>query len=98
VGLQRLDEPEHFDALWATSRPTLGGKELFVQELFGGADARHRLPVRVVTEYAWHSLFIRHLLRRPKAEELADLKPSSPSSTCPASRPIPSATARAAKP
>jgi phosphoenolpyruvate carboxykinase (ATP) len=66
--------PEHFDALLADFQAHMGGKELFVQELFGGADARHRLPVRVVTEYAWHSLFIRHLLRRPKAEELTDFE------------------------
>ena len=62
--------PEHFDALLADFTTHMGGKELFVQELFGGADKTHRLPVRVVTEYAWHSLFIRHLLRRPKAEDL----------------------------
>lgn len=66
--------PEHFDVLLADFQAHMGGKELFVQELFGGADARHRLPVRVVTEYAWHSLFIRHLLRRPKADELADFE------------------------
>ena len=47
----------------------LGG-ELTVQELYGGADETYRLPVRVVTEFAWHGLFIRHLLRRPTADEL----------------------------
>ena len=66
--------PEHFDTLLADFEAHMGGKDLFVQELFGGADKRHRLPVRVVTEYAWHSLFIRHLLRRPKAEDLADFE------------------------
>ncbi len=67
--------PDHFDALWEDFRAHMGGKELFVQELFGGADARHRLPVRVVNELAWHSLFIRHLLRRPSAEELDGFAP-----------------------
>lgn len=62
--------PHHFDTLWDDFRAHMSGKELFVQELFGGADARHRLPVRVVNELAWHSLFIRHLLRRPSEEEL----------------------------
>jgi phosphoenolpyruvate carboxykinase (ATP) len=61
---------QHFDALWEDFRAHMGGKELFMQELFGGADERHRLPVRVVNELAWHSLFIRHLLRRPSTEEL----------------------------
>ena len=61
---------DHFEALWADFRSHMNGKELFVQELFGGADERHRLPVRVVNELAWHSLFIRHLLRRPSQAEL----------------------------
>ncbi|MGP0059105.1 MAG: phosphoenolpyruvate carboxykinase [Beijerinckiaceae bacterium] len=47
------------------------GKGLFVQDLYGGADPAHRVNVRVFTEYAWHSLFIRTLLIRPPAEELA---------------------------
>ena len=67
--------PEHFATLWADFRDHMAGNELFVQELFGGADERHRLPVRVVTELAWHSLFIRHLLRRPSIEDLADFAP-----------------------
>ena len=40
----------------------LQGREVFVQDLYAGADPVHRLPVRIVTELAWHSLFIRHLL------------------------------------
>lgn len=63
--------PANFDALWADFKAHLAGKELFVQELFGGADLDHRLPVRVVNELAWHSLFIRHLLRIPTTEEYA---------------------------
>ena len=67
--------PEHFDALWADMRAHMEDRELFVQELFGGADKTHRLPVRVVTELAWHSLFIRHLLRRPDTPDLQDFAP-----------------------
>jgi len=63
--------PEHFDALWSDFQAHMEGKELFVQELFGGADPAHRLPVQIVTEFAWHSLFIRHLLRIPTADELS---------------------------
>ena len=37
------------------------GKELFVLDCFAGADPAYRLPVRVITEYAWHSLFCRNL-------------------------------------
>ena len=46
------------------------GKELFIQDLFGGADKTHRLATRIYTEYAWHSLFIQNLLIEPKPEEL----------------------------
>ncbi|WP_339745306.1 phosphoenolpyruvate carboxykinase [uncultured Maricaulis sp.] len=62
-------DPSHFDALWDDFRQHMTGKELFVQQLFGGADKDHRLPVRVVNDLAWHSLFIRHLLRLPTEDE-----------------------------
>lgn len=51
------------------------GKELFVQDLYGGADPSCNIKVRVVTEFAWHALFIRHLLRRPEASELESFEP-----------------------
>jgi len=63
--------PEQFTNLWDDFKAHMAGKELFVQQLFGGADEEHRLPVRVVNELAWHSLFIRHLLRIPAADEYA---------------------------
>ncbi|MAK65344.1 MAG: phosphoenolpyruvate carboxykinase (ATP) [Maricaulis sp.] len=63
--------PENFEALWQDFQSHMSGKEVFVQQLFGGADLDHRLPVRVVNELAWHSLFIRHLLRIPTADEYA---------------------------
>ena len=62
--------PEHFDVLHADMLAHMKGGDYFVQDLFGGADPAHRLDVRVVTELAWHGLFIRHLLRRPAASEL----------------------------
>ncbi len=50
-------------------------KDLFVQDLIGGADEELALPTRVVTEYAWHSLFIRNLLIRPDRADLASFLP-----------------------
>ena len=44
-------------------------KGVYVQDLFGGADPEYRLPTRVITEYAWHALFIQHLLIRPETRE-----------------------------
>ncbi len=46
------------------------GRTLFVQDLYGGADPDNRIRVRVITENAWHALFIRYLLRRPEREEV----------------------------
>jgi phosphoenolpyruvate carboxykinase (ATP) len=65
-----------FDRLHADFLSALGHKEsLFVQDLYGGSQAEHRVHVRVVNELAWHSLFIRTLLVRPEAHELADFVP-----------------------
>jgi len=68
-------QPEHFEALLKDFLEHADGKELFVQELFAGADENHRLPTRVFLEYAWHALFIRYLLRRPDASELQGFSP-----------------------
>ena len=66
---------EQFDRLLADFISFAKHKELFVQDLFAGADPAHRLNTRIVTEYAWHALFIRHLLRRPGASELDGFVP-----------------------
>jgi phosphoenolpyruvate carboxykinase (ATP) len=54
-----------FDNLLQRVGDYLSGRSIYVQDVFGGADHRYRLPVRVVTEYAWHSLFAQTLLVRP---------------------------------
>jgi phosphoenolpyruvate carboxykinase (ATP) len=41
------------------------GRDLFVQDLYAGWDENYRLPVRIVTEKAWHSLFTRNMFVRP---------------------------------
>ena len=76
-------EPAAFDVLHADMLAHMKGRDYFVQDLFGGADASQRLDVRVVTELAWHGLFIRHLLRRPEAEELATFAPEFTIINCP---------------
>jgi len=50
-----------FDALKARMMAYLRGKELYVQDCWAGADPSYRLPIRIVTERAWHSLFARHM-------------------------------------
>lgn len=68
--------PEHFAALKTDFLAALGEKDtLFVQDLFGGSQAEHRVNVRVINEFAWHNLFIRTMLVRPEAEALAGFRP-----------------------
>lgn len=64
--------PEHFEILHKDMLAHAAGKTLYVQDLIGGADEENALPTRVVTELAWHGLFIRNLLIRPKRETLAN--------------------------
>ena len=50
-----------FDALLKRVGEYLAGKDVFALDCYVGADQRYRLPVRIVTEYAWQSLFARDL-------------------------------------
>ncbi len=75
--------PEAFDRLHADMLEHMKGRDYFVQDLYGGADPTLRLDVRMVTELAWHSLFIRHLLRRPAREELDSFVPEFTVINCP---------------
>ena len=59
--VNRPMEPAGFDALQKRMLNYVEGKELFVQDCYAGADPRYRLPIRVITEQAWHSLFARHM-------------------------------------
>jgi phosphoenolpyruvate carboxykinase (ATP) len=61
-----------FDALYADLLDHMKAGDYFVQDLVAGADPKHAINVRMVTELAWHGLFIRHLLRRPDRETLDD--------------------------
>ena len=67
--------PEHFELLRKDMLAHAAGLDLYVQDLVGGADAENALPTRVVTELAWHSLFIRNLLIRPERETLSGFMP-----------------------
>ncbi len=68
--------PEKFDALYARMMEHLKDKELFVQDLFAGADENYRLPVRVITQFAWHSLFAQNMFILPTANQLMDHVPT----------------------
>jgi phosphoenolpyruvate carboxykinase (ATP) len=69
-------DPAAFDRLYADFAQALADKPtLFVADLFGGSQPEHRVKVRVINELAWHNLFIRTMLVRPEAQELASFLP-----------------------
>jgi phosphoenolpyruvate carboxykinase (ATP) len=68
-------DPAHFEGLLAKVRRHLSQRDLFVRDLYAGADPDYRLRVRVVNEFAWANLFVHNLFIRPPAEELADFQP-----------------------
>ncbi|PWI57893.1 phosphoenolpyruvate carboxykinase (ATP) [Sulfoacidibacillus thermotolerans] len=67
---QKIDESA-FLRLYHEMLEYISQHDAFVFDGFAGASAEARLPIRVVTEYAWHSLFSRQLFIRPSQEELA---------------------------
>jgi phosphoenolpyruvate carboxykinase (ATP) len=64
-------ENDKFNAVKQRLTEWLKGREVFVQDLYVGADPTYQLKIRVVSTYAWHNLFARNMFRRPTAEQLA---------------------------
>ncbi|MGH7532750.1 MAG: phosphoenolpyruvate carboxykinase (ATP), partial [Gemmatimonadales bacterium] len=64
-------EEAGFDKLLQAVRAHLDGQEVFVQDLYAGADKAHRLNVKFVTPNAWQALFVRNMFIRPPTPELA---------------------------
>ena len=72
--INREMSPAHFDQLHRDLTASLAGGDLFVQDCSAGADAEYRLPIRVITQFAWHSLFARNLfLPNPPGAALSDV-------------------------
>jgi phosphoenolpyruvate carboxykinase (ATP) len=67
----------HFDTLLSDVRGYLNGLgELFVEDLYCGAEAAYRLSCRYVTPNAWHANFVRNMFIRPDVAELAAFAPN----------------------
>jgi phosphoenolpyruvate carboxykinase (ATP) len=66
---------DKFDDLLRRMQAYVADKDLFVQDVYAGADAGTRLPVRVVTETAWHSLFAHTMFIRPQGAEADTFEP-----------------------
>ncbi len=75
--------PEGFDRLYDDMLAHMKGRDYFVQDLVGGSDPAYSIDVRMVTELAWHGLFIRHMLRRPDRDALDDFKQDFTVINCP---------------
>jgi phosphoenolpyruvate carboxykinase (ATP) len=57
--------PESFNQLFMRIQGYLQGRDVFVQDCYAGADPDYRMPVRIITEFAWHNLFARTMFIKP---------------------------------
>src|SRR6058998_2480344 len=67
--------PEKFERLKADVEAHLAAQELFVRDVYAGADPAFRLPIRFITPNAWHALFVYNMFLRPADGELASFEP-----------------------
>ncbi|OLB90774.1 MAG: phosphoenolpyruvate carboxykinase (ATP) [Thaumarchaeota archaeon 13_1_40CM_38_12] len=68
-------QEDKFDKIFEKMKRHVKGKEIFIFDGFVGADLDHRLSIRIITDHAWQSLFVRQLFIRPSATELQSHKP-----------------------
>ncbi len=74
---------ENFDELHRRMASYLQSKDVFVQDCWCGADPDYRMPVRIITQYAWHSLFIRNMFIQATREEQSTHRPEFVVIDCP---------------
>jgi len=70
--VNRPFEPADFDNLLTQMLAYFRYRNVYVRDCFAGADPRYRLPIRIITEQAWHNLFAHNLFIHPKPEDLPD--------------------------
>jgi len=68
-------EPAHFERLQQHVVRHLDAQELFVRDVYAGADPAYRLPIRFITPNAWQALFVHNMFLRPTLSELVDFTP-----------------------
>ncbi|MBI5474824.1 MAG: phosphoenolpyruvate carboxykinase (ATP) [Ignavibacteriae bacterium] len=61
--------PDKFNDLYNRLQGFLQGRDVFVQDCYAGADPNYRMPIRMITELAWHSHFVRNMFILPKTNE-----------------------------
>jgi len=62
-------DPDRFNDVYNRLLGYLQGRDLFVQDGYAGADPNYQMPIRILTELAWHSLFARNMFLRPLTAE-----------------------------
>ncbi|MCH7632801.1 MAG: phosphoenolpyruvate carboxykinase (ATP) [Planctomycetes bacterium] len=67
--------PAQFDQLHQRVVKHYQTKDLYVRDMFAGADESSRLSIRVITETAWHNLFASQLFIRPQPGSTGDYRP-----------------------
>jgi phosphoenolpyruvate carboxykinase (ATP) len=97
MGNQKLP-PANFTVFRGRVLAYLQGRELFTQDLYAGADPKHRIRVRLVSTEAWHTLFARNMFIRPPADELPGFKPDWVILHAPNFQADPASTASPARP
>ena len=60
---------DKFEVLYDRLLGFMQGRDVFVQDVYAGADENYRLPVRIVTGLAWHSMFVRNMFILPRSLE-----------------------------
>jgi phosphoenolpyruvate carboxykinase (ATP) len=88
----RVNQPissDRFEAMLQRVAHHMRERDLFVEDLYSGADPAYRLPIRVIAEYAWHALFVRQLFVRPDPAELATHEPEFTVITAPEYEAVP---------
>jgi phosphoenolpyruvate carboxykinase (ATP) len=70
---------EKFTTLFTRLQAFLQQRDIFVQDCYAGADPNYRMPIRIITEKAWHSLFARNMFMKIRKTE--DLKKHAPEFT-----------------
>ena len=67
---------ESFEKIFSKIKAYLQTKEIFVQDCYAGREVESRIKVRIITEYAWHSLFARNMfVKEPNIKNLENFKP-----------------------
>jgi len=81
--VNRPFDAERFDEMHRRMASYLQGKDVFVQDCWCGADVEYRMPVRVISQYAWHSLFARNMFILPTDAEFLAFDPEFVVIDCP---------------